>query len=117
MAVFDTGLTSCLLIRPFYDVLEQYLGAKGATVFGVKSVSLLLKEVDRKETRRRTSACKISGSIEADPRFYVKPIELDWFDDEQFSPYVIALGQTFLSQGALTIDLDERIAMFNLPSA
>ena len=117
VAVFDTGLTSCLLIRPFYDVLEQYLGAKGATVFGVKSVSLLLKEVDRKETRRRTSACKISGSIEADPRFYVKPIELDWFDDEQFSPYVIALGQTFLSQGALTIDLDERIAMFNLPSA
>ncbi len=118
VAVFDTGLTSCLLIRPFYDVLEQYLGAKGAkTIDGVKSVSLLLKEVNRNETRRRISACEISSSIEADPRFYVRPIELDWFDDEQHSPFVIVLGQSFLSRGSLTINLDERIAIYNLASA
>ena len=46
----------------------------------------------------------------------MKPIDLDldWFDDEQNSPYVIVLGQTLLNQGALTIDLDTRVATFNL---
>ncbi|KAL3806092.1 hypothetical protein ACHAXA_006998 [Cyclostephanos tholiformis] len=116
VAVFDTGLTSCLLIKSFYDVLQQYLGAQSATINEIESVSLILLGVDRREARRKVPACKISGSIRADPRFYVKPIELDWFDDEQVSPYVIVLGQSFLSQGALTIDLDERIATFNLAS-
>jgi hypothetical protein len=60
------------------------------------------------------SACKLMSNLEVDPRFYVKPIDLDWFDDEQNAPYVIILGQTFLSRGALTIDLDERLAAFNL---
>ena len=117
VAVFDTGLTSCLLIKPFWDVLQQYLGAQSAIVDEIKSVSLSCRELGRGETRRNVRACKISGSFDADPRFYVKPIELDWFDDEQFSPHVIVLGQTFLSQGALTIDLDERIATFNLAGA
>ena len=116
VAVFDTGLTSCMLIKPFWDVLQQYLVAQSATVDDIKSVSLSVKELGRAE-KRDVRACKISGSIGADPRFYVKPIELDWFDDEQYSPYVIVLGQTFLSQGALTIDLDERIATFNLACA
>jgi hypothetical protein len=87
----------------------MYLGAQRATVDEIKSVSLSLKEVDRGETRGEVPACKISSSIETDLRFYVKPIELDWFDDEQYSPYVIVLGQTFLSQGALTIDLSDRV--------
>jgi hypothetical protein len=117
VALFDTGLTSCLLIKPFWDALQQYLGAQSATVDEITSVSLSFKELGRGEMRKDIPACKISGSIGADPRFYVKPIKLDWFDDEQYSPYVIVLGQTFLSQGALTIDLDERIATFNLASA
>ena len=117
VAVFDTGLTSCLLIRPFWDVLQQYLGAQRATVIEIKSLSLSLKEVDRGEKRGEVPACKISGSIETNPRFYVKPIELDWFDDEQYLPYVIVLGQTFLSQGTLTIDLLDWVCMFLNPSA
>ncbi|KAL3792644.1 hypothetical protein ACHAW5_005098 [Stephanodiscus triporus] len=117
VAVFDTGLTSCLLIRPFWDVLQKYLEAQRATVDEIRSVSLSLKQVGGQKLGRGIPACKIFSSIEVDPHFYVKPIELDWFDDERYSPYVIVLGQSFLSQGALTIDLDKRIGMFNLASA
>ena len=53
------------------------------------------------------------SSREEDRRFYVQPIDLDWFDGEQYSPYVIVLGQTFLARGALTIDMNERMATFS----
>ena len=57
--------------------------------------------------------CNMTSNVEDDPRkFYVDPIDLDWFDDETTAPYVIILGQTFLSQGALTIDLDKRLLTF-----
>ena len=113
VGVFDTGLTSCLLIRPFWDVVQLFLGAQGATADDITSVSLSLKQV-REGGRKKREVTAISSCLIADPRFCVNPIDLDWFDDERNSPYVIVLGQTFLSQGALTIDMDDRIASFNL---
>lgn len=119
VAVFDTGLTGCLMIRPFWDVMQKYMGAKGAiNSEEFRSVSLSLRgSKKQKQSSDSSVVCNIRSSLEEDPRFYVQPIDLDWFDDEQYSPYIIVLGQTFLSQGALTIDMDERVATFNLPDA
>lgn len=114
VAVFDTGLTGCLLIRPFWDVLQNYLGVKGSSVDEYKSVSLSLRASEKQKRNGGIATCNISSSLEEDQRFYVQPIDLDWFDDEKHSPYVIVLGQTFLSRGALTIDIDGRKATFNL---
>eukprot|EP00571_Detonula_confervacea_P011135 CAMPEP_0172309236 /NCGR_PEP_ID=MMETSP1058-20130122/9584_1 /TAXON_ID=83371 /ORGANISM="Detonula confervacea, Strain CCMP 353" /LENGTH=457 /DNA_ID=CAMNT_0013021823 /DNA_START=387 /DNA_END=1763 /DNA_ORIENTATION=+ len=117
VAVFDTGLTGCLMIRPFWDVMQKHMGAKRATFDEFGSVSLSLRGSEKQKRNHDSSVlCNIRSSIEEDPRFYVQPIDLDWFDDEQYSPYIIVLGQTFLSRGALTIDMDERIATFDRPA-
>ena len=113
VAVFDTGLTGCLLIRSFSNVLQKYLASKSAaSIDEITSVSLNIKEGHTHKQTIETSTCKIKSSVEDDSRFYVEPIDLDWFDDDIFSPYIIVLGQTFLSQGTLTIDIDDRIATF-----
>jgi len=117
VGVFDTGLTSCLMIRPFWDVVNKFLEAQGTTTDSIASISLSLKQIGGGKMKRVVTPCNISSSIISDPRFYVKPIDLDWFDDEQNSPYVIVLGQTLLNQGALTIDLNTRVATFNLATA
>ena len=114
VAVFDTGLTGCLLIRQFWDVLQKCMTAHSANASEIRFAELSLRTTVRGKLKNDISACKLMSNLEADPRFYVKPIDLDWFDDEQNAPYVIILGQTFLSRGALTIDLDERLAAFNL---
>ncbi|KAL7427696.1 hypothetical protein ACHAXH_002317 [Discostella pseudostelligera] len=114
VAVFDTGLTGCLLIRQFWDVLQKCMTANAANASEIRSASLSLRTTCNGNMKNDISACKLMSNLEVDPRFYVKPIDLDWFDDEQNAPYVIILGQTFLSRGALTIDLDERLAAFNL---
>jgi len=118
VAVFDSGLTGCLLIRNFADVIEQYMSGKGSasvTVDEFKSVSLSLTQKSKqKQTKgKRITTCNIKSSKEEDPRlFYVQPIDLDWFDSIEYSPYIVVLGQTFLTQGTLTIDIDERVATF-----
>ena len=122
VAVFDTGLSGCLLIRPFWNVLRDYMGSKRQSVDELKSVSLALKGSGngiRKDGKKKNgeSSCSINSSVDDSKRFYVQPIDLDWFDDSDSSPYVIVLGQTFLDRGALTIDIDERIASFNLGGA
>lgn len=101
------------MIRPFWDVVNKFLEAQGTTT-SITSISLSLKQIGGGQMKRVVTPCNISSSIIFDPRFYVKPIDLDWFDDELNSPYVIVLGQTLLNQGALTIDLDTRVATFNL---
>lgn len=110
VCVFDSGLTGCLLIRPFWNFVQKYFATdlidntKDACDF--HSVALEVKE-------KGGSVCKIKSNVEDDPKqFYVNPIDLDWFDDEATAPYVIILGQTFLSQGALTIDMDTRLSTF-----
>lgn len=117
VGVFDTGLTSCLMIRPFWNVVNKFLEAQGTTTDSITSMTLSLKQIGGGKMKRVVTPCNISSSIKADPRFSIKPIDLDWFDDGQNSPYVIVLGQAFLSQGALTIDLDTRVATFNLAIA
>jgi len=118
VAVFDSGLTGCLLIRNFADVIEQYMSGKGSasvTVDEFTSVSLnLTQKSKQKQTKgKRITTCNIKSSVEEDPRlFYVQPIDLDWFDSIEYSPYIVVLGQTFLTQGTLTIDIDERVATF-----
>ena len=113
VAVFDTGLTGCLLIRPFWDVLMKYMGDKSDDAGGgYRSVSLYAKGDEKQKQNNGSSICKINSSMEEDKRFYVQPIDLDWFDDEKISPFVIVLGQTFLRQGLLTIDINQRLATF-----
>lgn len=110
VAVFDSGLTDCLLIRPFWDHVQKYYATNvkddASDVRDFHSVSISVKEMGG-------TVCNIKSSAVKDPRkFYVNPIDLDWFDDEATAPYVIILGQTFLSQGSLTIDMDKRLLTF-----
>ena len=102
VAVFDTGLTGCLFIRSLWDRLVE-LKMNPAEW---DSLQLDIPTTETKNTQM------ISSSKSTNPFFYIAPISLDWFDDETTAPFVIVLGQTFLSQGALTIDTDYRIATF-----
>ena len=110
VAVFDSGLTGCLLIRPFWNFVQKYfaidLTDNTEDACDFHSVAIAVKE-------KGGSVCKIQSNVVDDPRkFYARPITLDWFDDEASAPYVIILGQTFLSQGTLTIDMDKRLSSF-----
>jgi len=125
VAVFDSGLTGCLLIKPFYDRLVE--GGLDPSKFSSVEVRIKPCSLDR-DTKRQgrnsrggkwqggtsdaASLCKISSSEDTNGLYYVAPISLDWFDDEESAPYVIVLGQTFLSQGCLTVDIDDRKAAF-----
>ena len=115
VAVFDSGLTGCLLIRPFWDFVQKNIVSDSMQTTpderDFQSASVQLKEL-------RGTVCIISSSAEINPRqFYVNPIDLDWFDDPATAPYVIILGQTFLSQGSLTIDMDKRLSTFQSASS
>ena len=129
VAVFDTGLTGCLLIRPFWDAVQKVMREKHnimdedgkVSIHEFQSVSVSVHELTTQQTRSKidrtdkndVSICKIESSSETNPRlFYVNPIDLDWFDNGQSSPYVIVLGQAFLSTGLLTIDMNKRFATF-----
>ncbi len=106
VAVFDTGLTGCLFTKPLWSAFIQKTGVQNyAEVFSVE-VSKIANE-----SRERIS---IQSDTSKNPFYYLSSIELDWFDDEENAPYVVVLGQTFLSQGILTIDIDSRHATFQL---
>ena len=126
VAVFDSGLSGCLLIKPFYDRLVE---GEGLDPSKFSSVEVRIKPCagerggnKKKSSSKRSSTkgesfdaplCAISSSKESNRLFYVDPISLDWFDDEETAPFVIVLGQTFLSQGCLTVDIDDRRAAFH----
>jgi len=126
VAVFDSGLSGCLLIKPFYDRLVEVEGLDPSKFC---SVEVRIKPCARERggnkkmgssKRSRTQGessdaplCTISSSKDSNRLFYVDPISLDWFDDEESAPFVIVLGQTFLSQGCLTCDIDDRRAAFH----
>ena len=128
VAVFDSGLTGCLLIKPFYDRLVDGEGLDPSKVSSVEvkiKPSLSERGGKRKGSNSRRGKkqgnlsepqqlCTISSSKDTNKLYYVAPISLDWFDDEETSPYVIVLGQTFLSQGFLTVDIDDRKAAFQI---
>lgn len=133
VAVFDSGLTGCLLIKPFYDRLVD---GEGLDPSKFSSVDVRIKPSsssqrngkrkvnnnNRREKKQGSSSdsqqlCTISSSKDTNKLYYVAPISLDWFDDEESAPYVIVLGQTFLCQGCLTVDIDDRKAAFQCEDA
>ena len=121
VAVFDSGLTGCLLIKPFYDRLVD---GEGLDPSKFSSVEVKIKPCSSERNSRRgkkqgnlsnsQQLCTISSSKDTNKLYYVAPISLDWFDDEETAPYVIVLGQTFLSQGVLTVDIDDRKGAFQI---
>jgi hypothetical protein len=116
VAVFDSGLTGCLLTRPFWDAMQQIKlkeeTNRSDTSDQFHSVAISVNN-SAQRNRSGSTNTKIQSSKEEDPRlFYVDPIDLDWFDDEQTCPYVIVLGQTFLSKGNLIIDMERRVSSF-----
>ena len=114
VAVFDSGLTVCLLIRDFWDIVQTVIQRTNL------SDSLISKnQFQSASISVRTSVQNkytvIQSSTADDPKlFYINPIDLDWFDDSKTCPYVIVLGQTFLRKGVLIIDMDKRSSTFNV---
>lgn len=102
-AVLDTGLTGCLLTQPFWDALASEMDPKR-----VRTATVRVQSTSPKEVVDLTSGRGFNNL------FYVAPIKLDWFVDEPKSPHLIVLGQTFLSQGTLTVDVEDRLATFEL---
>lgn len=101
VAIFDTGLTGCLLTTPLWNDL---------TFCGLN-----LKDIHSLDVAARTDSSKLfhfTSSETENPFFNIRPITLDWFDDEMTSPYVVVLGQSFLNKGSLTIDLENRKVLF-----
>ena len=108
VAVFDSGLTGCLFTQPLWDDLQK----NGANLNNVKAIDVGV-DTEKMNTRSEKSELyNFRTSEEMNPFFKLDPISLDWFDDEETCPYVVVLGQTFLIQGSLTIDIDYRRAMF-----
>jgi hypothetical protein len=107
VAVFDTGLTGCLFTQPLWDAVIEKTGVTNPADF--KSVEIL------KSGHPNTKHISIQSDLSKNPFYYLSSIELDWFDDEDSAPFVVVLGQTFLAQGILTIDIEDRRANFQLP--
>lgn len=105
VAVLDTGLTGCLVNQAFWDVLTEELD--------IDPRKIRLATVRADDPVQRQVVEFVSGRG-FNNMFYVAPIYLDWFFDEQNAPYVLVLGQTFLSQGKLTVDIEARLATFEL---
>jgi len=122
VAVFDSGLTGCLFTQPLWDILQQN-GVKLQTVQSInvgvsaeESIISINNTRTRSKVRVGNQKSKSLYHFQTDPSmnpFYnLSPISLDWFDDEDTCPHVVVLGQTFLTQGCLTIDIDDRRATF-----
>lgn len=105
VAVLDTGLTGCLLTQPFWDALTEEL-----EIDPRKIRSAMVRTDD---SAKQQTVDFISGRG-FNNLFYLFPIYLDWFLDDEKAPYLIVLGQTFLGQGKLTIDVEGRLATFEI---
>jgi hypothetical protein len=106
VAVFDSGLTGCLFTQPLWDVLQK----NGANLDTVKNVDVGVSTERRGQ--EASALYNFRTDIEMNPFFHLSPISLDWFDDEDTCPHVVVLGQTFLMQGSLIVDIDDRRALF-----
>lgn len=123
VAVFDSGLTGCLLTQPFWDKLKD-IGIDPKSSEFVTVQIRTEKRNSQKENRRskgtrrnNDNIISITSGVTKNRLYYLNPISLDWFDDEEKAPYVIVLGQTFLLQGTLFVDIDDNRAKFDIAVA
>lgn len=105
VAVLDTGLTGCLLTQPFWNALTEEMNIDPRRI---------RQATVRATTSSKRSVVDFTSGRGFNNLFYIVPISLDWFLDEAKAPYLIVLGQTFLSQGKLTVDMEDRLASFEL---
>jgi len=110
VAVFDSGLTGCLFTQPLWDDLQK----SGLDLSIVKAVDIGV--LTERRGQEGSDLYNFRTDKEMNPFFNLSPISLDWFDDEDTCPYVVVLGQTFLMQGSLTVDIDDRRALFTTSS-
>mmetsp|Transcript_12822 Transcript_12822/g.29254 ORF Transcript_12822/g.29254 Transcript_12822/m.29254 type:complete len:395 (-) Transcript_12822:563-1747(-) len=110
VCVLDSGLTGILLIRYFWDALEDRMGLNKSK--SISSASISFTE-HRHSNGKNASSTRELQSNEDDRLFFARPIDLDWFDDDNRSPFVIIVGQTFLRRLCLTIDMDNRFVSFS----
>jgi len=113
VAVFDSGLSGCLLTQPLWDLLVDRQNIDLTSVNNL-DVGVITKasNSNAKESLQKKHLVHFETDSTM-PFFRLSPISLDWFDDDDDTcPLVVVLGQTFLSQGSLTIDIDERQATF-----
>lgn len=102
VAVFDSGLSGCLFTDDLWEDLQ--ICDKDFAKSDEIKVGIVTENQDEKKW--------FQSSNGLNPFYYISKICLDWFDDEDTSPYLIIIGQTFLIQGSLTIDITERRALF-----
>jgi len=120
VAVFDSGLTGCLLTQPFWEELQQMSKSNPRIndPESIDSIKVQIKTQPPASKYMKPSSILqpnhvfMESSSVTNRLFYVAPISLDWFDDDSTAPHVIVLGQTFLQQGVLTIDIDDRLGSF-----
>ena len=98
-----------LLIRYFWDALEDRLELNKSKSISSASISFTEHWLGN---GKNASSTRELQSNEDDRFFFAQPIDLDWFDADNRSPYVIIVGQTFLRQLCLTIDINERVVSF-----
>jgi hypothetical protein len=106
VAVLDTGLTGCLFAQPFWDALTETMEIDPRRV---KEMVVQVKGVSNEH-----GVEFISGRAVSKVLFYVAPISLDWFYEPKRAPFLIILGQAFLSRGKLTIDTEDRLGSFEV---
>lgn len=104
VAVLDTGLTGCLLIQELWDALIDQASIDPRRIRALNV---------RVQDTTRSDVIDIQSGRAFNDLFYVAPISLDWFMVDN-PPLLVVLGQTFLSQGILTIDTEDRLASFEL---
>jgi len=126
-AVFDTGLTGCLLSRGLWEEVAAARTAAGESVQPIRSVEVTIpgarpvgtngRALAQPSRRRRDVVALRAGSGPGGRGFLpVAPVDLDWFVEED-APHVVVLGMAFLWKGVLTVDAEDGRAAFvpNLP--
>jgi hypothetical protein len=120
VAVLDTGLTGCLISNDLWQLLlDKEEKQEDSLSISVKTVQLMPSNHHGNDDKDSTSSSCAPFVFHAkynpsdNPFFNLGPIKLDWFDNEETCPFVIVLGQAFLNQGKLTIDIEDRRARFS----
>ena len=96
------------MIRYFWDALNRLELNNSKSI---SSASISFTEHRHSNGKKALSKRKLE-SDEDDMFFFAQPIDLDWFDDDSRSPFVIIVGQTFLRRLCITVDMNERVVSF-----
>jgi hypothetical protein len=105
VAVLDTGLTGCLVTQNLWDALADQIQ------IDPRRIRLATVSVQDITKRRQVDFTSGRGFNKL---FYIAPISLDWFVQEERAPFLLVMGQTYLGQGKLTVDMEDRLASFQL---